>query len=51
MSEPLLAVEKLEVVYQRAITAVQGVSLTVPQGRIIVSGAPPPHSRRARAVA
>ena len=30
MSEPLLAVDKLEVVYQRAITAVQGVSLVVP---------------------
>jgi branched-chain amino acid transport system ATP-binding protein len=35
MSEPLLAVEKLEVVYQRAITAVQGISLAVPQGQIV----------------
>ena len=35
MSAPLLAVDKLEVVYQRAITAVQGISLTVPQGQIV----------------
>jgi branched-chain amino acid transport system ATP-binding protein len=35
MSEPLLAVDKLEVVYQRAITAVQGISLAVPQGQIV----------------
>jgi branched-chain amino acid transport system ATP-binding protein len=35
MSEPLLAVEKLEVVYQRAITAVQGVSLSVGRGQIV----------------
>jgi branched-chain amino acid transport system ATP-binding protein len=35
MTEPLLAVDKLEVVYQRAITAVQGISLAVPQGKII----------------
>jgi branched-chain amino acid transport system ATP-binding protein len=35
MSEPLLAVDKLEVVYQRAITAIQGISLTVPQGQIV----------------
>jgi branched-chain amino acid transport system ATP-binding protein len=35
MSAPLLAVEKLEVVYHRAITAVQGVSLSVPSGRIV----------------
>ena len=35
MSDPLLAVDKLEVVYQRAITAVQGISLTVPQGQIV----------------
>jgi branched-chain amino acid transport system ATP-binding protein len=34
-TRPLLAVEKLEVVYQRAITAVQGISLTVPHGRIV----------------
>jgi branched-chain amino acid transport system ATP-binding protein len=32
---PLLAVDKLEVVYQRAITAVQGISLSVPQGQIV----------------
>jgi branched-chain amino acid transport system ATP-binding protein len=31
----LLAVDKLEVVYQRAITAVQGVSLGVGRGRIV----------------
>ncbi len=31
----LLAVDKLEVVYQRAITAVQGVSLSVERGRIV----------------
>jgi branched-chain amino acid transport system ATP-binding protein len=35
MSQPLLAVDKLEVVYQRAITAIQGISLSVPQGRIV----------------
>ena len=35
MSEPLLAVEKLEVVYHRVVTAVQGVSLNVPQGAIV----------------
>ena len=35
MSEPLLAVDKLEVVYQRAITAIQGISLAVPQGQIV----------------
>jgi len=35
MSDALLSVEKLEVVYQRAITAVQGVSLVVPQGQIV----------------
>jgi branched-chain amino acid transport system ATP-binding protein len=36
MSEaPLLSVEKLEVVYQRAITAIQGVSLSVRQGQIV----------------
>jgi branched-chain amino acid transport system ATP-binding protein len=32
---PLLAVDKLEVVYQRAITAVQGITLAVPRGQII----------------
>jgi branched-chain amino acid transport system ATP-binding protein len=35
MPPPLLAVDKLEVVYQRAITAVQGISLTVPRGGIV----------------
>ena len=32
---PLLAVDKLEVVYKRAITAVQGISLVVPAGSIV----------------
>lgn len=32
---PLLAVDKLEVVYHRTITAVQGVSLSVQQGHIV----------------
>jgi branched-chain amino acid transport system ATP-binding protein len=32
---PLLSVEKLEVVYQRAITAIQGISLSVRQGQIV----------------
>jgi branched-chain amino acid transport system ATP-binding protein len=32
---PLLAVDKLEVVYQRAIAAVQGLSLSVRQGQIV----------------
>jgi len=35
MSEPLLAVDKLEVVYQRAITAVQGISLAILRGQIV----------------
>jgi branched-chain amino acid transport system ATP-binding protein len=35
MSDVLLAVEKLEVVYQRAITAVQGISLSVQRGQIV----------------
>ena len=35
MTDTLLAVEKLEVVYQRAITAVQGITLAVPVGRIV----------------
>ncbi|MGE5794679.1 MAG: ABC transporter ATP-binding protein, partial [Bacteroidota bacterium] len=35
MSAPLLAVEKLEVVYHRVVTAVQGVTLNVPQGAIV----------------
>ena len=35
MSELLLAVDKLEVVYQRAITAVQGVTLAVRPGQIV----------------
>lgn len=33
--EPLLSVDKLEVVYQRAITAIQGISLQVRQGQIV----------------
>lgn len=33
--EPLLAVEKMEVVYKRAITAVQGISLSVLPGQIV----------------
>jgi branched-chain amino acid transport system ATP-binding protein len=32
---PLLVAEKLEVVYQHAITAIQGVSLTVERGQIV----------------
>ena len=35
MSEPLLAVNKLEVVYQRAIAAVQGITLSVREGQIV----------------
>jgi branched-chain amino acid transport system ATP-binding protein len=35
MSGALLAVDKLEVVYQRAITAVQGITLGVDQGQIV----------------
>jgi branched-chain amino acid transport system ATP-binding protein len=35
MSEPLLIVDKLEVVYHRAITAVQGISLTVQPRQIV----------------
>jgi branched-chain amino acid transport system ATP-binding protein len=35
MNAPLLSVEKLEVVYHRAITAVQGVSLTARSGQIV----------------
>jgi branched-chain amino acid transport system ATP-binding protein len=35
MSEPLLSVDKLEVVYQRAITAVQGITLSAQQGKIV----------------
>ena len=31
----LLSVDKLEVVYHRAITAVQGITLTVPRGQIV----------------
>jgi branched-chain amino acid transport system ATP-binding protein len=33
--EPLLSVDKLEVVYQRAITAIQGVTLQVREGQIV----------------
>ncbi len=35
MTEPLLNIDKLEVVYQRAITALQGISLTVAPGQIV----------------
>lgn len=35
MNEPLLRVEQLEVVYKRAITAIQGVSIHVDQGAIV----------------
>jgi branched-chain amino acid transport system ATP-binding protein len=35
MREPVLSVDKLEVVYQRAITAVQGITITAQQGQII----------------
>ena len=35
MNETLLKVEKLEVTYQRVITAVQGVSLEVPRGALV----------------
>jgi branched-chain amino acid transport system ATP-binding protein len=35
MSEPLLRLEGVEVVYHRVITAVQGVSLQVPKGGIV----------------
>ncbi len=35
MSEPLLQVEKIEVVYKRAITAVQGVTLAVHDKQIV----------------
>ena len=35
MSEPLLKIEKLEVVYHHVITAVQGISLEVPEGAIV----------------
>ena len=35
MTAPLLAVDKLEVVYQRAITAVQGITLSASEGQIV----------------
>ncbi len=35
MSEALLSVDKLEVVYQRAITAVQGITLAAQPGQIV----------------
>ena len=35
MTTPLLSIEKLEVVYHRAITAVQGVSLSARSGQIV----------------
>jgi len=36
MTGPLLKLEKLKVVYHRVITAVQGISLEVPQGSVVV---------------
>ena len=35
MTSPILAVDKLEVVYQRAITALQGITLTVSAAQIV----------------
>ena len=35
MSDPLLRIEQLEVVYHRVLTAVQGVSLEVAKGSIV----------------
>ena len=35
MTEPMLAAEKLEVVYHHAITAIQGVSLNIRSGQIV----------------
>jgi len=35
MTAPLLSVDKLEVVYQRAITAVQGITIAVDPGQIV----------------
>ena len=35
MNAPLLQLDKVEVTYHRVITAVQGVSLAVPQGSIV----------------
>jgi branched-chain amino acid transport system ATP-binding protein len=35
MSAPLLAVDGIEVVYHRVVTAVQGVTLAVPEGAIV----------------
>ena len=35
MTEPLLQVRQLEVVYNRVATAIQGVSLDVPEGEIV----------------
>jgi branched-chain amino acid transport system ATP-binding protein len=35
MTEPLLQVRQLEVVYNRVATAIQGVSLDVPEGKIV----------------
>jgi branched-chain amino acid transport system ATP-binding protein len=35
MSEPLLAIAQLEVVYQRAITAQQGITLSAMEGQIV----------------
>jgi branched-chain amino acid transport system ATP-binding protein len=35
MTSPILAVDKLEVVYQRAVTAIQGITLAVNPGQLV----------------
>jgi branched-chain amino acid transport system ATP-binding protein len=35
VSEPLLHLDGVEVAYHRAVTAVQGVSLKVPEGGVV----------------
>jgi len=40
MAENILEVRQLEVVYNRVATAIQGVSLDVPQGSITALGKP-----------
>jgi branched-chain amino acid transport system ATP-binding protein len=35
MNAPILSVDKLEVIYQRAITAIQGITLTVSPGQLV----------------
>ena len=42
MTSPILAVDKLEVVYQRAITALQGITLTVSAAQIVGAWQSPP---------